>query len=167
MIELTSMTDTQIINLIRNHEEKNARDRPLYSDLLIERARRGQIKSGLSFDKSLELLRRAAIEQRCITYGDLAKASGLPWNLARHQMNGPNGHLDRLLDICHVNGLPMLPAICVNKNGVETGELEPTALKGFADGARRLGLSVVDERAFHAAQRDNCWDWGKINAVGV
>lgn len=101
MIELRSMTDTQISNLIRNHEDMNARDRPLYSDLLVARARRGQIKSGLSFDKSLELLRQAATGQRCITYGDLDKASGLPWNLARHQMNGPNGHLHRLLDICH------------------------------------------------------------------
>lgn len=165
MIELTSMTDTQISNLIRNHEEKNARDRPLYSDLLVERACRGQKKSGLNFDKSLELLRLAAIGQKCVTYGDLAKASGLPWNQARHQMNGPNGHLDRLLDICHANGLPMLPAICVNKNGVETGELEPTALKGFADGARRLGLAVVDEQAFHAKMRGDCWLWGRSQVI--
>jgi len=34
----------------------------------------------------------------------------------------------------------MLAAICVNESGRETGELELTALKGLALGARRLGL---------------------------
>ena len=108
MIDLTTKTDAQIDNLIRNHEEKDARDRPLYPALLEERAKRAQARSSLSFEKSLDLLRRAAMERRCVSYGDLAEASDVPWSEARHKMNGAHGHLDLLLDICHANGLPLL-----------------------------------------------------------
>lgn len=162
MIDLQRMTDKQIDNLIRNHEDKNERARPLYAQALEERARRSQARSHLEFRKSLHLLRTAAVEQRCVSYGDLATASNVPWNIARHQMNGTGGHLDRLLDVCHANQLPMLPALCVNKNGLTDGELEASALKGFADGARRLGFRFSDERAFHINQRNACWEWGKI-----
>lgn len=165
MIDLESMTDKQIENLFRNHEDKNARARPLYAKALEERARRSQARSRLDFKKSLHLLRSAAVEQRCVSYGDLASASGVPWNLARHQMNGSGGHLDRLLDICHANQLPMLPALCVNKNGLANGELVASALKGFADGARRLGFDLADEREFHIYQRDTCWEWGRSSSA--
>jgi hypothetical protein len=76
-------------------------------------------------------------------------------------MNGANGHLDRLLDICHARGLPLLTAICVNQEGVSTGELEPEALKGFATGARRLRFVFHDDLAFHHEQRAASWAWGR------
>lgn len=161
MIDLLTKTDAQIDNLIRNHEEKDARDRPLYPALLEERARRSQARSSLSFDKSMDLLRRAAMERRCVSYGDLADASDVPWREARHKMNGARGHLDMLLDICHANGLPLLSAICVNKGNLVSGELDPSALAGFVQGARRLGFQVTDELAFHHACRDACWKWSE------
>lgn len=80
-------------------------------------------------------------------------------------MNGSGSHLDRLLDISHTNRLPMLPPLCVNKNGLTNGELEASALKGFADGARRLGFNVSDEREFHISQRGACWEWGKSSSA--
>jgi hypothetical protein len=76
-------------------------------------------------------------------------------------MNGANGHLDRLLDVCHARHLPLLPAICVNESGRQTGELEPSALRGFCTGARRIGYVFVDELMFHHQQRDQCWRWGR------
>lgn len=76
-------------------------------------------------------------------------------------MNGANGHLDRLLDLCHARGLPLLTAICVNLTGVSTGELGDDALVGFATGARRLGWPVTNPRALHHRCRDECWAWGK------
>lgn len=166
MIDLTTKTDAQIDNLIRNHEEKDARDRPLYPVLLEERARRAQARSSLNFEKSLDLLRRAAIERRCVSYGDLAQASDVPWSEARHKMNGARGHLDLLLDICHATGLPLLSAICVNKGNLASGELDPSALAGFVQGARRLGFKVTDELAFHHACRDACWKWGEAQKKG-
>jgi hypothetical protein len=82
-------------------------------------------------------------------------------------MNGPSGHLDRLLDLCHARGLPLLTAICVNQSGVADGELGKDALTGFAAGARRLGLLFADDRAFHHKCRDECWQWGRDQAGGA
>ncbi|RWN25284.1 hypothetical protein [Mesorhizobium sp.] len=161
MTNLTEKTDTEIDQWIRNHEQKGATSAPLYLQLLEERARRSQEKGHLNIDMSLELLAQAAIEQRCVTYGDLAKASKVGWSQARHRMSGANGHLDRLLDVCHARGLPMLPAICVNESGRDNGELEASALGGFAAGARRLGVAVAEERSFHRQARDACWHWGR------
>ncbi|MER9132747.1 hypothetical protein [Mesorhizobium sp. M0768] len=161
MASLTEKTDTEINQWIHNHEQKGATSAQLYLQLLEERARRSQGKGHLSIDISLELLVQAAIEQRCVTYGDLAKASKVEWGQARHRMSGANGHLDRLLDVCHARGLPMLPAICVNESGRGTGELEASALGGFAAGARRVGFAVEDELSFHRQTRDACWQWGK------
>lgn len=161
MLDLSSKTDGQINALIRNHEEQNARGLPIYPLLLEERARRAQAKSLLDFNKSLAVLREAAVTQICVSYGQIAEASGVEWSKARHQMNGAKGHLDGLLDICHAKGLPMLPAICVNKTNLETGELDPSALLGFAEGARRLGHSFSDAHEFHRARQRECWAWGR------
>lgn len=161
MTDFSAKSDAQIDQWIKNHELKKATNLPLYAELLEERAKRGQEKSSLNVNKSIALLRTAATQQRCVSYGDLAKESGVDWNKARHRMNGPAGHLDQLLDVCHARRLPMLPALCVNQSGLKTGELEDNALKGFADGARRLGFAVHDERHFHHERRDECWAWGK------
>lgn len=160
-MDLSARTDREIERWILNHEEKGQTGAPLYLLLLEERVRRAQATQKLSFEHSLEHLKRAAIDQRCTTYGALAAASGVEWSKARHQMNNTNGHLDRLLDICHLRGLPLLTAICVDQGGVSDGELVEQALAGFANGARRLGISVSDPLAFHHASRDACWTWGR------
>ena len=160
-MDLSSKSDKELDQWIRNHELKAATGAPLFSLLVEERARRSKSKHVLDVEKSLGVLRQAAIDQRCVSYGELAAVNGVDWSQARHRMNGANGHLDRLLDVCHVRGLPMLPAICVNKQGLASGELEPPALAGFAEGARRLGFVVTDELAFHHQCRDECWAWGR------
>lgn len=153
-------SDSDIDIWIRNHENAGKTSAPLYLDLLEERVRRAQLKHKLNFDRSLEHLKHAAINQTCTSYGALAAASGVEWFLARHQMNGPNGHLDRLLDICHARGLPLLTAICVNQGNIANCELGDDALVGFASGARRLGLAVTDPLEFHLRSKDECWAWG-------
>ena len=165
MTDFSVKSDAQIDQWIKNHEAKKAFDAPLYRRLLEERARRTQERTSLNIAISLNILRTAAIQQVCTTYGDLAKGSGVDWSQARHKMNGPGGHLDRLLDVCFARGLPVLPALCVNKAGVEKGELEETALSGFVEGARRLGIIVTDAAAFHHACRDECWLGGKSEAA--
>jgi hypothetical protein len=160
-VNLSDKTDAEIDQWIHNHERKAATGAPLYLALLEERARRSQRQGHLDVNKSLELLTQAARDQRYVTYGDLAKASGVEWSQARHRMNGANGHLDRLLDVCHARGLPLLPALCVNESGRQSGELEPTALKGFASGARRVGRPVRDEPEFHRRERDECLRWAR------
>lgn len=164
-MDLTTKSDAELDTWIRNHERNAATDRPLFKQLLEERGRRSKVKHTLDVEVSLSLLQQAAIEQRCVSYGEIAAANGVEWNTARHRMNGANGHLDRLLDVCHARGLPMLPAICVNKAGLASGELEASALAGFAEGARRLGYPVTDELAFHHEHRDECWAWGRRQAA--
>ena len=157
---LTTKTDSEIETWIKNHEDAGKTSAPLYFELLEERVRRVQLKHKLDFDRSLEHLKQAAINQICTSYGALAKASGVEWSKARHQINGPNGHLDRLLDICLARGLPLLTAICVNQGNLADGELGADALAGFVAGAQRLGLAVSDPLEFHYRCRDECWAWG-------
>jgi len=159
--DLTAKSDRELNNWIKNHEEQKATGSQLYRDLLLERARRAQEKQLLDFETSLAHLMQAALEQRCTSYGALAAASDVDWSQARHQMNGPNGHLDRLLEICHAKGLPLLTAICVNQQNLDTGELGEDALAGFATGAQRLGLHVGEPIEFHHKCRDECWAWGR------
>lgn len=153
--------DAEIDVWITNHEKAGMTSTSLYFMLLEERIRRSQLKLALSLETSLAHLMVAAVEQRCTTYGALAEASGVEWSKARHQMNGANGHLDRLMEMCHIKELPMLPAICVNQNGLVNCELEDAALAGFVTGAQRLGMRVVDPRTFHHQCRDHCWEWGR------
>ena len=159
---LETKTDKEIDQWIVNHEQKpGGAALPFYHQLLEERARRAQQKQKLNMEHSLACLKDAAVRQTCVTYGELAAASGVEWSQARHQMNGSTGHLDRLLDLCHARGLPLLTAICVNQAGVSTGELGEDALAGFVAAAQRLGFLITDDRAFHHQSRDECWLWGR------
>src|SRR5881628_2567552 len=97
MADLRAKSDDDIEQWIKNHESRaveGATKLPFYHELLEERARRAQARHLLNMERSLEHLAQTAIRQECTTYGDLAKASGVEWSRARHQMNGPAGHLD-------------------------------------------------------------------------
>ena len=148
MSDFAAKTDAEINNWISNYERNGRTSDEFYHSLLEERARR-QSKV-LKIEKSLALLIETARRGRgtFTTYGELAEASSIPWSRARHSMNGPKGHLDNLLDVCHARKLPLLTALCVNQQGVSDGMLEPTALTGFTNGARRLGYLITDEIAF-------------------
>lgn len=159
-MDLATKTYSEIETWMKTHEINGTTSAPSYHQLLEERVRRSQLKQLLDFDRSLDHLKQAAIDRVCTSYGALAAASGADWSKARHQMNGPNGHLDRLLDICHVRGLPLLTAICVNQRNVTNGELGEESLAGFVGGEQRLGISVSDGLAFHHQCRDECWAWG-------
>lgn len=164
-MDLATKTDPEIETWIKNHETKGRTAAPLYFQLLEERVRRGQAKQKLNFDRSLDHLKKAAIAQVCTTYGALAAASGIDWSQARHQMNGSNGHLDRLLDICHARRLPLLTAICVNQGSVLDCELGEDALVGFVAAAKRLGRTVENGREFHRQCRAKCWEWGLEHSI--
>ena len=115
----------EIANWIANHERLRKTDAPLYRALVEERARRfGDL---LKPDVSIRRLTDAAKEGRFTTYGALAEANGVPWSKARHPMNGNGGHLDQLLDICHARGLPLLTAICVNKEASVSAKPAPAS----------------------------------------
>lgn len=157
-MNLAEKSDAEIDVWILNHERKGATEIALYKSLLEERARRSS--SGLKIENSLRHLTNAARQRGFTTYGDLAKASEVPWSQARHSMNGSRGHLDRLLEICHARGLPLLTALCVNQQKVETGDLSEDALRGFLNGAKRLGYAVTSAETFLKECQQQCFEWG-------
>lgn len=162
--DLATKSDSEINQWIENYESKRQTALPFYRQLLEERARRIQLKHILNLNHSLECLKAAAIRSKCISYSDLAKASNVEWSRARNQMNGPHGHLDRLIELCFARDLPLLTAICVNQDRIAEGELGEEALAGFIASARRIGYVITDEREFHHKRRDECWLWGRKNA---
>jgi hypothetical protein len=126
--------------------------------LLFEERARRQSKV-LSIEKSLKHLIQAARLKQFTTYVELAKASGVDWSKARNLMNGPKGHLDRLLEVCDARDMPLLTALCVNQDAATTGELADNALDGFVKGAQRLGYEVVNPREFLRQCQKRCFDW--------
>lgn len=154
-INVETLTDRELENLIQNHRDQSATDRPVYTEALAERARRkGQ---GLNFEKTLSAVHKAARERRFLSYKELSDISGAAWSKVHWAMNG---HLDDLLEYCHRRGLPLLSALVVNKGNVATGEIDEEALKGFVSGVRRLGYEVVSEREFFREQQRLAFDWG-------
>jgi hypothetical protein len=161
-IDLSGKTDQEIEQWVANYEKKGATNEPFFKKLLEERARRQS--RGLNLETSLRHLIAAATDGRFTTYGNLAKASAVPWSVARHAMNGSNGHLERLLDICHARELPLLTALCVNQSGIDTGELGTDALRGFISGAQRLGYKVTDADAFLRDCQRKSFEWAKTES---
>jgi hypothetical protein len=155
-INLDTLDDGQLQALIENHERQGATDTKTYIDALEELAKRKG--KGLNFETTMRVIRQAAGEQRYLSYGELAEASGADWNHVRYAI-GP--HLDSLLEFCHRKGLPLLTAIVVNKQNLKTGDLEPDSLKGFIAGARKLGIPIADEKGFLREQQRLVFEWAR------
>lgn len=101
----------------------------------------------------------AARAGRYVSYGDLAKRSGVPWSRARRPMSLLLG---RLLVLGQARGWPMLSAIVVSRDDLGTGRLSPPALKGFA--AAALGLGVYaggDLERFVAECQAGVFAWAR------
>jgi 5-methylcytosine-specific restriction enzyme B len=112
----------------------------------------------LDINKTYGAILAAAREGRFVTYGELAAASGVEWNKARRPL--PQ-QLGKLVEIAHGRGWPLLSAIVVNRDQVETGALEGDALHGFLAAASQVGLQVDDPRAFLRAQQKATFEWAK------
>jgi hypothetical protein len=57
-VDVTKLSNQGLKNIVDNHRRKGATDSPLYLEALAEQACR--TGKGLSFDKSFEVIRRAA-----------------------------------------------------------------------------------------------------------
>jgi hypothetical protein len=124
-LDVAKLSDEQLSNIIENHCRKGATDSSVYVDALAEQARRKG--KGLDFDKSFEVIRRAAAEDRFVSYKELADASGADWNQVHYSIGG---HLWSLVEYAHRKGWPMLSAVVVNKQNVASGRMEQETLKG-------------------------------------
>lgn len=157
-IDLTAKTDQELTNLIDNHQRKNVLRAPLYLEALAERERRR--KNGLEFDKSRKIILQAAREGRCVSYKQLADASGAEWNKVHYAMNE---HLWALVSWAHGHGYPMLSAIVVNQENVENKEMKPETLKGFVTAAQQLHRTDIgtDHEAFLRAEQERVFEFAR------
>jgi hypothetical protein len=64
--------------------------------------------NGLDFDKSFEIIRRAATQRRFVNYKELADGSGADWKRVHYSIGK---HLWALVEYAHRKGWPMLSAV--------------------------------------------------------
>ena len=155
-LDLTTLSDDQLKNLIENHRRQGKLSAPNFLAASAEYERRKG--RGLDFEKSLAAIRAAASQGRCLSYKDLADESGAEWSKVHYEMNN---HLGRLIEYAHGKGWPLLSAVVVNKPHVASRDMEPKTLKGFVNAARLLGYSVTDDRQFLRDQQDAVFAWAK------
>lgn len=110
----------------------------------------------LDLQKTYSAILKAARARRFISYGDIAKANGADWQKVRRPINR---HLGELVAQAVKRGWPMLSAIVVNQQSLETGLLEGTARDGFLAAARESGLKIDDPDAFVKSQQQALFDW--------
>ena len=154
--DVARLSDQQLKNLIDNHRRKGATGSEVYIAALAEQARR--TGRGLNFEKSFDVIRRAAAEGRFVSYKELADASGADWQKVHYAIGN---HLFSLVEYAHRMGWPMLSAIVVNKQNIDTGEMEPDTLKGFIGAAGELGLPVTDEAELLRKQQCRVFEWAR------
>jgi hypothetical protein len=127
MPDFTKLTNPEIERYIAYHRPQAGLGSPDYLAALEERENRQG--GGLNFRRTFEIVRHAASESRFLSYGGVAERSGLTWIAARHPM--PK-HLGNLCEYAHRRGWPLLSSIVVNKENLNSGELEPKSLSGLS-----------------------------------
>jgi 5-methylcytosine-specific restriction protein B len=118
------------------------------------------VKSGaLNPELTYGAIVEAAKARRFVSYGHLAEASGVPWNKAHRPLPVLLG---RLVLLAHVRGWPMLSAITVNKDELESGRLTGSSLSGFLSAAKSIGLDPGgDPDAFVRDQQARVFEWAR------
>lgn len=149
-------TDSELQNIIDNYRRKELTSDPYYLQALEEKGRRKG--GGLDFDKTLHAVLKMARAGNYLSYRQLAEESGVDWAKKRSAMTG---HLAGFLEFSHRKGWPLLSAIIVNQQKLKSGEMDPSALKGFVTAATDLGYVVDGDVAFMREQQQAVFEWAK------
>lgn len=96
---ITQYLDDELNNLIYNHRQRKAFDRPVYAHAIEEWHRRHG--GHLNLQISVDFIHAAAAERRFVSYGELAQANGCDWEQVRYPMNA---HLWAIVDVAHRRG---------------------------------------------------------------
>lgn len=149
-----------------NAELQNFSDRKLERNCARHAATdRGTFGSppALSMARTLAAIHAAARAHRCLSYGDVAAASGLPWSAARRQMDP---HLFGLCRWAAGRGWPLLSAVVVDRPSVPHGAMRGRPLIGFARAAERCGRIVgPDAAGFLAEEQRRVFEWAEKEPV--
>lgn len=121
----------------------------------------------LNIDRSIAAILESARQGDFISYGDVAKASGLEWSFTMNRLMPK--HLDMILAKADDQGWPLITANVVNKQNTRSGKLEEQSLSGFVSCARRLGYEVgdSDRQAFLEDQQRETFAFAKKYGGGV
>jgi hypothetical protein len=155
-IDPSTKSLAELERMIMRYQAQGMTSEPQYLAYVEEHARRAA--PGMSVDVSIEAMRQSALRGQFISYGEIAAANNKTWNEVRLLM--PK-HLDQVLWIAHQRGWPLITAIVVNKQHVDTGAMEESSLSGFIEGARRLKIVVTDELAFLKEQQQATFRWAR------
>ncbi|WP_210166471.1 hypothetical protein [Bosea vaviloviae] len=153
-IDPTAQSADQLETLILRYQERGLTASAEYAAYVEAHALKSTPK--LKLDVTISAIRAAARMKRFIGYGDLAAANGVAWSVARRPM--PK-HLDSILWKCHHFGWPLITAIVVNKQHLQTGAMEPESLAGFCEGVRRLRVPITDPATFLTAEQARTFEW--------
>jgi hypothetical protein len=152
-VDPKGLADNRLKTLIENYQRLNATDRDEYRELIEEHNRR----FGGAFDvkKTIDFILGRAREHRFSSYGEIAELHGADWSRVRYLM--PH-HLWDVVRWAHSRGLPMLSAVVVNKQHINSGDMEPDTLKGFIGAAQELGYKIDDSNRFLREQQEKCFE---------
>jgi hypothetical protein len=151
-IDLATLSGDHLESLIENYRTHDATDRPEFRSFVEEHNRR--FGGNLHLQKTINFVLSRARERRFTSYGEIAELHGAEWSKVRRLM--PH-HLWDVVQWAQSHGLPMLSAVIVNKENVQSGEMEPQTLKGFIGAAKALGYDTDDWQSFLREQQEECF----------
>jgi hypothetical protein len=160
-IDLESKSNEELENLIANHRRLKKFGAPLFlaALALFERRKSG----GFDIEKTIAVIRARAEVRKFLNYKDIAEGSGLKWSRV-HWAIGP--HLVRECEYAHGRGWPLLSAIVVNSDKIDTGEMKEANLEGFIEAALAVGREVgTDYAQFVDSEQRRVFDWATSEVI--
>ena len=147
-VDLAAKSVDALKTILKNHEVSGKTGAASFKAALAELGKR--TTSGLSLDRTVEIIAEAARNRQFITYKTVALQSGVKWNSANVTM--PK-HLLAVSEYGHRKGLPMLSAIVVSQSHVADGGMDGATLEGFCKAASALKYEIADPAAFLKEQQ--------------
>jgi 5-methylcytosine-specific restriction protein B len=156
-LDLSKLTDAQIKVVMGRYEARGLTSETQYAALLEETVIRSE--RTLSVEKTIAAIRAVAQADRFESYGGIAAASGLKFSFK--VKNQIQDHLEDVSRVARQRNWPMITSRIVNKDNIESGDMDETTRKGFADCAKRLGWPVVDEVEFLKSEQKATMEWAR------
>jgi 5-methylcytosine-specific restriction protein B len=153
-MKFETMSVGDLETVIANHERLKRTDELTYAQAQGELEKR--LSRALNVSVTRNAILRSARKRTFLTYGDIAKENGVPWNKAYRPIAQ---HLDEVMRLTFEQGGPLITSLVVNEAGRRTGALDDNSLRGFVDGAARLGIQTQNPQAFLREQQGLSFDY--------
>ena len=154
-VDLESKSTADLQTIVANCKRLNQTDSPRFiaARQILEQRRTGDY----NIEKSIAAIRHYGERGKFLCYKDIADASGLNWARSRRAV-GP--HLDAVCIYTESKEWPLLTAIVVHKDKLDSGEMTPENLKGFIQAAIEAGRPIdVDEATFVKREQKRVFAW--------